>query len=157
MAPSTATVSPIAGYFQHSTDLSYSNNTSGNQFYGNNNYYSTQSFSATISNLAPNTTCIITASSLSARARRFGINTSFTTTAGGQLPTAVTDGATNATLISGYTYSAMFLATVNPNGADTTVYFAYGTSTLTSSQTRRRHTTLAPEPTRQTTTIASLT
>jgi uncharacterized repeat protein (TIGR03803 family) len=121
----------IAGYFQYGTDTSYGSDTSGNQFSSSNaNYYATAEYSTAISGLTPNTTYHYRILAFNGSSEGFGADTNFTTATVVQPspPTAQTTAATNVRLISGYTYTAQFNGTVNPNGVDTQVYFQYGVS-----------------------------
>ncbi|MFZ0826557.1 MAG: fibronectin type III domain-containing protein [Verrucomicrobiia bacterium] len=116
--------SATAGYFQYGPAAGvYTNDTSGNQFYGPANY-SPQSESTAISGLIPNTTYHYRILAYGA-SESFGADMSFTTAAAAQTPPSVTTSAASSVTTS----SAVLNGSVDPNGADTMTYFEWGTDT----------------------------
>jgi uncharacterized delta-60 repeat protein len=116
-------------YFQYGTTTGYGSTTAASQNYTGN---TTQSVSADITGLSPNTTYHFRLVGMNSAGTRFSGDMTFTTLEGP--PIISTNAATNVT-----SFSARLNGTVNPNGLTTSVHFQYGTTTsygsITATQT----------------------
>jgi hypothetical protein len=116
-------------YFEYGLDTNEQDLTQSPLFFPSGN--STQNYSYNATGLAPGTTYYYRFAAYNNTQAGYGAFLTVTSAAvvvQPPPPTAQTVAATNVRLISGYTYSAQFNATVNPNGVDTMVYFQYGVS-----------------------------
>lgn len=123
------TVNPNGGsttyYFQYGTTTSYGSMTSSSSAGSGT---SAVSISASLTGLNPSTTYHFRVKSSNSVGTSYGSDQSFTTTP--DAPAVTTDSASSLT-----SSSATLHGTVNPNGAPTTYYFEYGTTTSYGSTT----------------------
>ncbi|MBA2733141.1 MAG: LamG domain-containing protein [Acidobacteria bacterium] len=108
-------------YFQYGTTTSYGTNTTSTSAGSGSTAVAE---SANISGLAPSTLYHFRLVATNATGTTNGLDQSFTTSASGTAPTVVTNPATAITASA-----ATLNGTVNPNGAATTYYYQYGTTT----------------------------
>jgi hypothetical protein len=114
--------SQAVAHFEYGVDTSYAGGSVGTYFTSQNG--DVESFSYTLTGLAPNTTYHYQAFGFNCCLEGLGGDVTFTTTAAGQFaPTVTTSTATSITQTS-----ATINGSINPNGPTATAYFQYSTS-----------------------------
>ena len=107
-------------HFQYGTTSNYGSTTANRTYAGN----MTQSVSANITGLSPNTTYHFRLVGTNNGGTRFGSDRTFTTSSVTGPPIVATTAASNVA-----SFSATLNGSVNPHGLTTSVYFQYGTTT----------------------------
>src|SRR4029077_2303227 len=107
-------------HFQYGTTTNYGSTTANRTYTGN----TTQSVSANITGLSPNTTYHFRLVGTNSRGTRYGSDRTFSTFSPTGPPVVATSAATNVA-----SFSAALNGSVYPHGLTTSVYFQYGTTT----------------------------